>query len=528
MTLKKIVYGIVALIIFVICLLPLVKLCWFALDGLPRLALTNAITKSVINTLTFASLTTLIALIIGTVIAYLLSRTDIYLKPRIKSFLTLPYIIPSYLLAIGWIILANPTVGVLNEIFPIFNIYGLLGIVFVESLFLYTFVFLNVTNALCNMDSSLEEAARMCGAGPVKIFFVITLPILKSTLLGSAIVVFMTALSSFGVPAMIGAPSKTFVLTTQIYQFIKIGTPEALERAAALSIPIIMLAFSLLYLSEKLLSKSGYKTLSGKHTRNVEIKLKGLRLPVTALLLLFVFVAVIMPLGTIFIFSLMPVYGDWNLSFQNYINVIFDPTGITLLSLQNSFFLAFVCATIIAMLALIAAYFITKTRFKFRNTLATLASLPYATPGTILAMALLFQFTSLAPILVIMIAYSTKYLSLGMKVITPSINSVDSSLEEASLMCGASWAQTVRKIWIPIMTGTIVTTIFLVFAPIVSELTMSILLVGPTTPTLGARLFQLQEYESPNQAAVLAVIILVIITTLNALSKKLSKGKFGI
>lgn len=528
MTTKKTFYILLIALTVAFSLVPLANLSVFAFKSVTTLEWSLAMQRATVNTLLMASLATIFSLVLGTVLAYVTLRTDVKFKSTLRTLLLSPYIIPSYLLAIGWIILANPSVGILNKIVPIFNVYGLGGIVFVETLFLYTFVYLNVANALTNMDGSLEESARLCGASPIKIFFVITLPLLKSTLIGSGLLVFLWAISSFGVPAMVGAPAKVFVLTTHIYQLIKIGTPQALSSAAALALPIVFIAFILLFVAEKILAGTAYKTLTGKHTRKLDLRLRQWRLPVTIALVLFAGMVIGLPLATIFIFSLMPVYGDWHLSFKNYAHVLFDPTGLTLTALQNSLLLALISAAIIAFVAFLLSYFVSKTRFAGRNMVSALASLPYATPGTILGMALLFQFTTFSPLAVIVIAYCTKYLSFGMKVITPALNAVDSSLEEAGLTCGASWLKVMRRIWFPVMRGALTTTVFLSFAPLFSELTMSILLVGPTTPTLGARLFQLQEYESPNQAAVLAVIILVLVLAMNMAVKRLSKGRLGI
>lgn len=525
---KKAIYVMTFLLTAVLCLAPLANLFRLSYGQISPDLFTEAVGRSTLNTIVISLLVTFFSLVIGTFCAYFITRTNLACKLPLKSFLLYPYIIPSYLLAIGWIILANPSVGILNQVLPIFNIYSLGGIVFVESMFMYTFVFLNVCNVLDSMDGSLEESARMCGAKPRQIFFDVTLPLLKHTLAGSALIVFLATVSSFGVPAMIGGPGKVFVLTTQIYQFIKTGTPLAMTRAVVLSIPIIIGAFGLLYLAERLLSRHSYKTTSGKHNRKLEVNLRGWKLPVTALFFIFIFISMILPFATIVISSLMPVYGDWNLSFDNYQHVIFDPAGLTYLSIKNSFFLGAMGAIAIAGLSFFVSYFNAKTRFRLRHTLSSIAALPYATPGTILAMAMLLEFHFLPAILLLAVAYTVKYLSFGVKVMTPALASVDSSLEEASLVSGASWPKTLVTIWLPILKGAFTTTCFLVFVPLFSELTMSILLAGPGAPTIGSRLFHLQEYESPNQAAVLAVLILILVVTLNAVVKRLSRGKLGV
>lgn len=525
---RHFIYILTAIVVVLLCIWPLADLGWIAVRAFSLDIFNQAVWKATANTLLVSGFTTLSALVLGTVTAYIIARTNLPFKNRLKTLLLYPYIIPNYLLAIGWIILANPTVGLLNSIFPVFNIYGLWGIVLVETIYLYTFVFLNVHRALEEMDGALEEAARVCGASPIKIFFQITIPLLRSTLAGSAVVVLLSSLSSFGVPAMIGAPDKFFVLTTHIYQLVKTATTTSLSRAAALSIPIIVLAYLLLYFSQRLLNKKNFKTVTGKHNRKLEVNLRVFRWPALVLLTLFSLISMGLPLGTIIIFSLMPRYGVWNFSWENYRAVLMDPSGVTIAALKNSLLFASSGAAIIAFLSLLIAYFSTKSKFKGIHTVSSIAALPYAIPGTIMAMAILLAFGSYNAVLVLLLAYVVKYLSFGVKVMTPAIGAVDNSLEEASLVCGATWLQTMRKIWLPVLRPALTTTCFLVFSPLFSELTMSILLVGPSTPVLGARLFQLQEYVSPGHATVLAVILLAVVLSLNFIIKKISKGKLGV
>lgn len=527
LTSKHYTFVVLILLITLISGLPLMNLFKLALRQFHFSLFDESLISPVLNTLVISLFTTFFALLIGTTMGFLVSRTNLGLKNKLKSTLLYPYIIPPYLSAIGWIILANPSVGILKSIFPFLNIYSLGGIVLVLTLYTYTFVFLNVVNTLENMDGSLEESARMCGANPLKIFFTITLPLLRPTLIGSGIIVLLTTLSSFGVPYMVGQPGKVFVLTTKIYQLIKVGTADALAQAMALSLPIVILSFVLLYISEKWLGQRNFSLVSGKHNRKLEINLRAWKIPVTVLFLTFIFVALVMPFATILATSFMKVYGEWNLSLHNYYAVFFENQN-TFLALKNSLMLAFGSAAIIAFISFFIAYYKQKTHFRFRNTLATFAAVPYATPGTILALAILFSLLGTNAFFILLFAYIAKYLSYGVKVMSNSVSQVDSSLEEASLMCGASWLKTLRKIWFPVIKSAFTTCIFLVIAPIFSELTMSVLLAGPDSPTIGTRLFQLQEYESPPQASVVAVLVLVVVLGLNKLAKVLSKGKLGI
>lgn len=523
---KRAVYGLTVFVVTAIVGLPLFNLVKLGLMRFDLGVFDAGVARVVGNTLIIGLTTTALALTLGTILAFLLWRTNVACKKPLRSFLLYPYIIPSIITAIGWVILANPGAGLLKSLVPGINIYSFGGLIFVETMCWYTFVMLNVANVLENLDGSLEESARMCGASPLRIFFTITLPLLKPALIGSAILVFLCCVSSFAVPAVIGAPGKIFVLTTKIYQWIKIGTANSVLEAMVLALPILVVAFVLSYFSEKWLGRKTYATLSGKHNRKLDIHLQAWRLPATMALLLFALVSIGLPLATILFTSLMKVYGSWNLSLENYRTVLFRAD--TLLAIRNSLLLAIGGGLIVSFLSFFLAYYKQKTSYRGRNLLVTVATLPYAAPGTILAMAILFSLTGYSPYTLLLLAYVAKHINHGVRIMGPAIINVDKSLEEASLMCGASWIKTLTTVWFPVLIGALSTCTFLLIAPLFSEVTMSIMLSGPEAPTIGIRLFHLQEYESPPLASVLAVVILVLVIGLNMTVKKLSKGKLGV
>ena len=289
---RRIGFWLIAGLCALVCGLPLVNL---ARLGLPHFDLAIFLQETWVrviqNTFSIAVLSTLSALALGLLSAYCIHRTDLPFAGKLKTLVLYPYIIPTCLTAIAWTILGNPIVGWLKPLVPWINVYSIAGVVFVEALFWYTFVFLNVSATLVNLDTSLEESARMCGAKPWQVFWHVTLPLLKQTLLASALIVFSCVASSFAVPAIVGGPGKVFVLTTKIYQLVKIGTPEAILQAMAVSLPILIFAFALIYFAEKRLSAQAYSTLSGKATRKVTVALRHWRWPVFVFLVFLSFLA---------------------------------------------------------------------------------------------------------------------------------------------------------------------------------------------------------------------------------------------
>ncbi|MES2768654.1 MAG: ABC transporter permease subunit, partial [Bdellovibrionota bacterium] len=272
---KKPILGIAIFILILLCVYPFGVLFYkiifsgpndsFTLKSFDQVLHSATTLRAIKNTLMVSLSVSALSALIGVPLAWLLSRTDFPASRKFRSWLCLSYAIPPYIGAIAWIFLANPTTGLLNKIFGLnLNIYSFGGLVWVEASFLYTFILLTVHASLERMDSSFEEAARLSGASPLKIFKDITLPLIRPALLGSSLLVFLATAASFGVPALIGSPARIYLITTQIYTFQKMGSLSGLYKAGALSMFLLLFAVITLIIQQKILNKSQFKTVSGK------------------------------------------------------------------------------------------------------------------------------------------------------------------------------------------------------------------------------------------------------------------------
>ncbi|MFP2908877.1 ABC transporter permease, partial [Pyxidicoccus sp. 3LFB2] len=176
------------------------------------------------NTLRISTGAALLALALGTPLSLLLFRTDLPLRGAFTVLFTLPTAIPAFIWGMGWLSLASPRAGYLNRLLGegVFDIYGPAGIAFVEGLSGMPLVLLAGAAAFQRVDPALEEAARVCGASPVRALLTTTLPLALPSLLSGAVMVFLMAASSFGVPYLLGvsASPPTRVLTTRIYELV--------------------------------------------------------------------------------------------------------------------------------------------------------------------------------------------------------------------------------------------------------------------------------------------------------------------
>lgn len=477
------------------------------------------IPAALLNTLVISLATVAFSGLLAIPSAWLVARTDVPLARRLRFVLLLPYVIPPYLGAIAWINLANPGVGWLNRPFdsPPLNIYTSGGIIWVLGLFFYTFIYLNCLSAMENADPSLEEAARMSGASPARVLFGITLPLIRPAILSSAFLVFAAAAASYGVPALIGNPGRVWVLTTRIVHYVQSGRMDGHYLAAALSTALMALAVGASLVSERFSHAGRITSMTGKSARVSLVRLGRLRGAGFAFLSAVVFLACVLPLASILATSFMKIEGVFsfsNFTLEKYRTVLFErsDTGRAFL---NSFALAFGAATLTVLAGAVLAYLKGHPKMKSNMLIDLCVNLPYATPGTVIALGLVLLWTRPVRLTdtlwILLIAYFVKFLSFAVKALTTNVRQVDPSLEEAARMSGAGFAATVRTIWFPLLLPGMAASWFLVFMPAFGELTMSVLLVGPGAGTVGTLLFKLQEYADRQSANVVAVLILVLI-----------------
>lgn len=519
---------------------PLIKL-FVALDvslGQGALASTSLQT-ALSNTLFVSSSVAFLSVMIAFILAFLISRTDLPFAKTLQQLLSLPYVIPPFVGAIGWILLANPSSGFINQIagFPLVNIYTYAGVIFVEFSFLFLLALLPLTAALQKIDPSLEEAARLSGCSPLQVIWRVLVPLLKKQMIGQFLLIFMAVTASFGVPALLGGPARIFFLTTQIYTLQKMGTMNGLHQSLFLSC-LLLLAVVILYFGQHtLLNSRNFHTVSGKISRSTWISLQRWKWPLFIGVILFWSVVFLLPLLALVLsaFSKVPgIIAPENFSWSQFQTILFE-TEETKRALQNSFLLAISTATTSVafsfLLVVSGRKFLTD---KMKKTLETTVSIPYALPGSVIALALIVSFSQgifgVGPSLyntlfIIFIAYNTKYLSLSFATTHNALASLHPSLIEAASLSGANSWNKIKFILFPLMKSTLLASWILVFIPCLSELTMTQLLTGPGRETLGTLIFQLQEYSDMGGGgpAALSLLLLLILFLLQILIKLISR-----
>ncbi len=484
------------------------------------------------NTLFISTGAALLALVLGTPLALLLFRTHLPLRGVFTVLFTLPSAIPAFIWGMGWLSLASPRAGYLNRLLGegTFNIYGPVGIAFVEGLSGLPLVLLAGAAALRRMDPALEEAARVSGASPVRALLTTTLPLALPSLLSGAVMVFLMAASSFGVPYLLGvsASPPTRVLTTRIYELVLLGGDEGLARASVLATGLLLLV-PVALLATWALGRSGRVRLSaGKGVSSRPFPLGRARGPALAAVGALCALLVLLPLGAILLTSLQRSFGaelTWReLTLAHWSGVLLEPR--TLRATGRSLWLAASAGGLVCMLGLVTAVLQRGLR-RLGAGVEALAVWPYAVPGTVLALALLLAFSrDLRFILLgrvafvlalahtpwlLLIAYVAKYLALGARNSAEALAQIDPSLAEAARVSGAGPLRAFVDAPLPLLRPALTVAFVLAFLACATEITMSVLLVPAGAEVLGTLLFELQSYADPAAAAVLACAFVALV-----------------
>jgi iron(III) transport system permease protein len=516
----------------VLVILPLASLLLGSLggDGGPTLghfreAFTRRLyVQALRNSLVLGAWTALLSVVIGLPMAWAVSRTDVPGKAFIHATATVAYLTPPYLTAIAFVYLFSPNAGLVNRWVRdvaglpqlTFNIHTMAGLVLVTVLHTFPFVYLLAASALESVDASMEESARILGAGQWRTLRAVTAPLVAPAILAGALIAFVNAIALFGSQAIIGLPGRIFTLPTRIYALF--DHPPQYGLASALSLIFVAITVLALAIQRRYLARRSYVTLGGKGNRPEVVALGRARWGALAFCAGIFVVAVLAPYLTLLAVSISRSWGlaFWeNLTLQHYRFILFE-YDVTRRAIVNSLGLAAAAATLTVLLGSLIAWGDLRTRLPGRKLLDYASLVPLGLPGIVVAVALI-QFWLRVPVpmygtlLIILLAYTGRYVPLAVRSANAAFRQIDPSLEESARVTGAGWLRTFGSVTLPLARPGLFAGWLLVFVPAVQELSASILLFSSGSITLAVAVYNLYETGYLGPVAALAIVTMVII-----------------
>ncbi len=497
-----------------------------------------------LNSLYYGLGTCVVTSLIGTFLAWVSERTNTPFKKLFVVMALIPFIIPGILSTISWILLLSPKIGLINlvikellglESAP-FNIYSMWGMIWAESIHLYPLVFLLMSAAFRNMDTSLEEAALTAGSSTFTTFRRVTLPLMRPAMFSVLLIIFIRGIEAFEVPALVGVPAKISVFTTKIFLAIH-QFPSDFGLAGAYAVTLLVISTTGVLIYGKITRKEDrYATVTGKGYRPRVIDLGGWKYVTCAISFLIFLLAVIFPVFVLLWSSFIPYYGVpsrelmGKMTWANFQYILNYPLALT--AFKNSFYLSVGSATVVMLLTSVIAWVTVKTKLPGRALLDNMTFIPIAMPGIVLGVSLIWVYLTLpipiyGTIWVLLLAYITKFMPYGIRAASASMIQINKELEEASLAAGGTWFQTFRKVILPLLMPGFTAGWIYISIIALRELSTSILLYSYNSTVLSIMAFDLWEGGQYTYVCALGVLMVLLLLVMAFTARKLG-ARIGI
>jgi iron(III) transport system permease protein len=493
------------------------------------------------NSFIFATGAALLATILAAALAWISIRTNAPFRRSFEVTAIVPNILPPVMLAVAWTVLLSPRTGLINrflmEMFGLdeapLDIYSLGGMVFVEALITTPLAFLLISAALYSMDPALEESARVAGSSNLQVAWRITFPIVRPAMLAAFMLNFVRAIESFDTPAIIALPARIEVFTTKIYREAIGAFPPNQNLAAAYAVSLLMITMLFVYFYRSLTARSErYVTVTGRGYRPTIIDLGRWRYAASGVAGLILVLIVVLPFSVLIYASVVtyvhvPGPQTWELlTLENYsANLTDDRTYHALL---NSLMLAVGGATLCMLLAALTAWVTTKSKASGRGVIEALTFIPWAFPGTALAIGLLWTYVYMplpiyGTLWILLIAYITRFLPYGLRTMTSTIVQLHDDLPQASMACGAGFFTTFRRILLPLLRPGFIAGWIILATIFLREFSTSVFLYSPGAEPLGPLLYHFYIDGNLGPMCSLALIVSVICIGLILIARRIGK-----
>lgn len=493
----------------------------FTLDVFKRVLSMQRFRQAFVNTVELGIITGLLSTLIGLLFAYV----DVYVKLRFKAIeklfnvvSLLPVVSPPFVLSLSTIMLFGRSGIITRSLLHIYdsNVYGLKGIVVVQTLTFFPVCYMMLKGLLKNIDPSIEEAARDIGASRWKVFTSVTLPLMLPGLGNAFLVTFIESVADFANPMLIGGDFDT--LATTIYLQVT-GSYDS-TGAAAMSVILLSLTLILFFIQKYYLERKTAATLTGKASRErMPITDKSVTVPLTTIctfIAAFVVLMYIMiPFGALF-----KLWGrDYSLSLK-WFDYLFKYSGWK--AFKDSFLLSIIAAPITALMSMVIAYLVVKKKFKSKAFIEFTSMLAMAVPGTVLGIGFIrgyangiFQTGFLKGIYgtaaILIIVFIVRSLPVGTRSGISALRQIDKSIEESAYDLGAGSGKVFTTVTLPLIKDSFFSGLVTSFVRSITAISAIILLVTPQFLLITCQINEFAEKGYYGVACAYATILIAIV-----------------
>jgi len=522
----------VAAVLLVLVVNPIARLLWVSLQSPSGgLTLDNYVrafsrwryVEALINSLTLGLSVGALCTLFGVPMAWAVSRTDMPGKTLVWIAVLGTFIVPNYLSAVAWILLAGPNAGWLNRVWTSltgaeagpFNIYSMSGLVLVVAASSFPYMFVFTRSALDLISSEMEDAATTLGAGVWRTTWRVTLPLTLPAIMGAFIVAFLEAIAIFGAPALIALPGRFQVMTTTLWQFFEF--PPKVEVAAAYAMPLLAVTVLLFWLQQRIIARKGYIALTGKGGERRMVHLGRWRWAVLGYCLFVTALSFFLPMVVVLQAAFAKAWGRGfsldNLTLHNVRFVVIDQP-LTRAATLHTFVYGGTAAVIALALALAIAYIVRRQLVPYARVLSYIAMAPFVIPGIVLAIGFYASYTAKPLVLygtawILILAFATRFLPIAYANSDAALRSINPEMEDAVRILGGGRLLALRKVVGPLLKRGLAGAFILVFIPATRELSSAIFLYTAGTQVLAVLLFDKSDEGNFEYLSAIGLILVL-------------------
>jgi iron(III) transport system permease protein len=493
----------------------------FTIDPYRQLFADPAFWQAARNTLEFATIATVGAVVLGGGAAVACGRTNILGRRVWSRLLLLPILLPPLGVILGWNALYGPG-GYAAKVVPL-NLTTVIGMSVLGTVVAMPVAFLICQAALANVESSLEDAARSAGAGPLRVLTRVTVPMMRPALLNSALLIFTLSIESLGIALILGAPAGNDFVASYLYDTWANSTTIDPGAVSAGAMVLLLAAAALLVLRRVLLgAEARFVSITGRgrgSSRPIELG-RGWRRVLGLLVGLYLVVTTFLPILALALQSsvslLTPLIAPWHLWSAANWRQLGQPTYVS--SIVNSVTIAAVGAVLTTAVVAMATMVAHRSSFRLRGSLQFIMLFPRSMPGIIVGIGFFWTFVLVNPpgsalrnsILGIMLALSIRSLTLAYLVMSPALTAVSNSLDDAARAAGAGWWTTMTRIVLPNLRPALLASFVLLFIAILNDYDPALFLVTPGNEIMGVTMLDSLKQGSTGPAAAMAMVQVAI------------------
>jgi iron(III) transport system permease protein len=477
-----------------------------------------------LNTILLAVPVTVGATTLGVLLAWSVTRTNMPGRRTLEILFLVPLLYSPLVSVIGWTVLADPQSGLLNKGWialtgsqtGFIDIYSYLGIAWVMVLYFAPYAFLLCAAAFRALDSTLEEAAAMSGAGLLRRLTFVTFPIMTAGIGAAALFIFTLALEQFAIPGYLGAHVHFETLAYAIFQRTNAYPSDLPGAAAAGTLLLVLSSLGLLAYRRLTRQTKRFVTVTARGYRPTPTELGRLGAPLSLICGGIFLLGVALPLAAVLLRSLLVVRTmelDWaSLSFNNFRSLA--RAEDIMLGFRNTAWLAFGAASLCAALGLLIGYLLVRRPSLTTAVLDYLVALPIGIPGTVFGVGMLWAYVRTPIYLtlsILLLAFVVRYMVYAVRTVSGGMMQIDPVLEESAAIAGGTPLRSFFFVDLPLLKPVIASAWLLVFLIVMREISASVILYGPNSVTLPILTWTYLNDGSYGIASALAIVQVVTV-----------------